>query len=42
MGHTISGLMAISECPNRTIFQKTLSVNDFYFGSNDFEYPIGL
>jgi choline dehydrogenase-like flavoprotein len=41
MGHTNSVLMAISQCPNPTIFQKTLSVNDFYFGSKDFEYPMG-
>ena len=41
MGHTNSVLMAISKCPNPTIFQKTLSVNDFYFGSKDFEYPMG-
>ncbi len=41
MGHTNSVLMAISKCPNPTVFQKTLSVNDFYFGSNDWEYPMG-
>jgi choline dehydrogenase-like flavoprotein len=41
MGHTNSVLMAISKCPNPTIFQKTLSVNDFYFGSPDFPYPMG-
>ena len=41
MGHTNSVLMAISKCPNPTIFQKTLSVNDFYFGAKDFEYPMG-
>jgi len=41
MGHTNSVLLAISRCPNPTIFQKTLSVNDFYFGSRDFEYPMG-
>jgi choline dehydrogenase-like flavoprotein len=41
MGHTNSVLMAISKCPNPTIFQKSLSVNDFYFGSRDFEYPMG-
>src|SRR5437588_8123585 len=41
MGHTNSVLMAISKCPNPTIFQKTLSVNDFYFGSRGFEYPMG-
>ncbi len=41
MGHTNSVLMAISKCPNPTIFQKSLSVNDFYFGSADFAYPMG-
>ena len=41
MGHTNSVMMAISKCPNPTIFQKTLGVNDFYFGSEDFEYPMG-
>jgi choline dehydrogenase-like flavoprotein len=41
MGHTNSVLMAISKCPNPTIFQKSLSVNDFYFGSRDFEFPMG-
>ena len=41
MGHTNSVLMAISKCPNPTVFQKTLGINDFYFGSNDFPYPMG-
>ena len=41
MGHTNSVMMAISKCPNPTIFQKTLGVNDYYFGSKDFEYPMG-
>jgi choline dehydrogenase-like flavoprotein len=41
MGHVNSVLMAISKCPNPTIFQKTLAVNDFYFGSSDWEYPMG-
>jgi choline dehydrogenase-like flavoprotein len=41
MGHTNSVLMAISKCPNPTIFQKTLGINDFYFGSKDWEYPMG-
>ncbi|MGH7791790.1 MAG: GMC family oxidoreductase, partial [Thermodesulfobacteriota bacterium] len=41
MGHVNSVLMAISKCPNPTIFQKSLSVNDFYFGSKDWEYPMG-
>src|SRR3974377_2545459 len=41
MGHTNSVLMAISKCPNPTIFQKPLSVNDFYFGSEDWPFPMG-
>ena len=41
MGHTNSVLMAISKCPNPTIFQKTLSINDFYFGADDFPSPMG-
>jgi len=41
MGHVNSVLMAISKCPNPTVFQKTLGVNDFYFGSKDWDYPMG-
>jgi choline dehydrogenase-like flavoprotein len=41
MGHVNSVLMAVSKCPNPTVFQKTLSVNDFYFGDQDFRYPMG-
>lgn len=41
MGHTNSILLAISKCPNPTIFQKTLSVNDYYFGSDEFPFPMG-
>ncbi len=41
MGHVNSVQMAISKTPNPTIFQKTLSVNDFYFGSPDWPYPAG-
>ena len=41
MGHTNSVLLAISKCPNPTVFQKTLALNDFYFGSEDWDYPMG-
>ncbi len=41
MGHVNSVLMAVSKCPNPTVFQKSLSVNDFYFGSEGFQYPMG-
>jgi choline dehydrogenase-like flavoprotein len=41
MGHVNSVLMAVSKCPNPTIFQKTLGLNDFYFGAEDWDYPMG-
>jgi choline dehydrogenase-like flavoprotein len=41
MGHVNSVLMAVSKCPNPTVFQKTLGINDFYFGSTEWEYPMG-
>jgi len=41
MGHVNSVLMALSREPNPTVFQKSLSVNDFYFGADDFPYPMG-
>jgi choline dehydrogenase-like flavoprotein len=41
MGHVNSVLMAISKCPNPTVFQKTLSLNDYYFGSREWAFPMG-
>src|SRR5213593_3682895 len=41
MGHVNSVLMALSKCPNPTVFQKTLALNDFYFGSKEWDYPMG-
>jgi choline dehydrogenase-like flavoprotein len=41
MGHVNSVLLAISKCPNPTVFQKTLALNDFYFGSEDWQHPMG-
>jgi choline dehydrogenase-like flavoprotein len=41
MGHINSVLLAVSLCPNPTVFQKTLAVNDFYFASRDWEFPMG-
>lgn len=41
MGHVNSILMALSKCPNPTIFQKTLAINDYYFGSPEWPYPMG-
>ncbi len=41
MGHVNSVLLAVSKCPNPTVFQKTLAVNDYYFGSKEWGYPMG-
>ena len=34
-------MLALSREENPTVFQKTLGLNDFYFGSDDFDYPLG-
>jgi choline dehydrogenase-like flavoprotein len=41
MYHNSQAVLAISREPNPTKFQKTLGLNDFYFGANDFEFPLG-
>jgi choline dehydrogenase-like flavoprotein len=41
MRHNNSTVLAISKTPNPTRFQKTLGLNDFYFGADDWEYPLG-
>jgi choline dehydrogenase-like flavoprotein len=41
MGHVNSVLMAVSRCPNPTVFQKTLALNDFYWGSPAWAFPMG-
>jgi choline dehydrogenase-like flavoprotein len=33
--------IALSLEPNPTMFQKTLALNDFYFGMDGFDYPVG-
>jgi choline dehydrogenase-like flavoprotein len=42
MRHNQSILMALMREPNDTVFQKTLALSDFYFGSDDWDYPLGL
>jgi choline dehydrogenase-like flavoprotein len=41
MAHINSGVIAISQTPNETKFQKTLGVNDYYWGAEDSELPLG-
>lgn len=41
MFHNSQAVLALSLTPNDTMFQKTLALNDFYFGMKDFPYPMG-
>ena len=41
MEHINSAVIAISKEPNLTRFQKTLGVNDYYWGADDFDFPLG-
>ena len=34
-------LLALSKCANPTTFQKTLGLNDYYFATKEWEYPMG-
>jgi len=41
MAHLNSAVIAISQAPNETRFQKTLGINDFYSATDDFGFPLG-
>lgn len=42
MKHVLGSMLGVSpDTPNPTAFQKTLAVNDFYFGSPEFPHPMG-
>lgn len=41
MAHNNSAMIALSTKPNPTKFGKTFAINDFYFGADDFEFPLG-
>src|SRR3954452_6522748 len=41
MAHINSGVIGISGTPNPTKFQKTLGVNDYYWGADDSPLPLG-
>ncbi|WP_245427917.1 GMC oxidoreductase [Roseiarcus fermentans] len=42
MRHEMSIVMAVMRHVNETVFQKTLAFSDFYFGSDDWDFPLGL
>ena len=41
MKHINTAVLSISTKPNPTIFQKTMAVNDFYWGDEDYKFPMG-
>jgi len=41
MRHNNSAFMAVSLEANDTVFQKTLALSDFYFGADDYAFPLG-
>ena len=41
MCHLNSAVIAVSKSPNDTVFEKTLGCNDFYYGADDFDRPLG-
>lgn len=41
MKHTNGAMLAVGACENPTVFQKTLAVNDFYWGEEGFPWPMG-
>ena len=41
MFHNSQAVLALSKDENPTVFQKTLGLNDFYFGGRDVDYPLG-
>jgi choline dehydrogenase-like flavoprotein len=41
MFHNCVAVLALSKEPNPTVFQKTLGLNDFYFGTDEVDYPLG-
>lgn len=42
MRHEMAIVMAVMKERNDTVFQKTLALSDFYFGADDWDYPLGL
>ncbi|HEY5858759.1 MAG TPA: GMC family oxidoreductase [Actinomycetota bacterium] len=41
MFHNSKAVVALSKEPNDTVFQKTLAINDFYLGADDYGWPVG-
>ncbi|HEY9639106.1 MAG TPA: GMC family oxidoreductase [Coleofasciculaceae cyanobacterium] len=41
MKHVITAMVQLSPTPNPAVFQKTICVNDFYWGEPEYPYPMG-
>jgi choline dehydrogenase-like flavoprotein len=41
MFHNCRAVVALAKEPNETVFQKTVGLNDFYFGAKDYDWPVG-
>jgi len=41
MKHQNGAILGLTKKLNPTVFQKTLAINDFYWGEKDFEFPMG-
>ena len=41
MAHKFAVVIAVMTKQNPTVYQKTLALNDFYWGEKDFPYPMG-
>lgn len=41
MFHNNSAILSISRKPNPDKFTKTIGLNDYYWGADDFDYPLG-
>ena len=41
MCHNNTAMLALSVKPNPTRFGKTFAINDYYFSSKDFDFPLG-
>jgi choline dehydrogenase-like flavoprotein len=39
--HNCKAIVALSKEKNDTVFQKTLGINDFYFATKDYQWPMG-
>jgi choline dehydrogenase-like flavoprotein len=41
MFHNCKAIVALAKEKNDTVFQKTLGINDFYFATKDYQWPMG-